>query len=195
MVLPEEEYDPQRALRAAKARRPDPASPSFAFSLRDATPQDMPDCRAIYNHYVQNSTVTFDERPLTQAQFRAKLSHIQKEGNPWLVATSPSGEILGYAYVGMYRDRSAYRYTVEDSIYLAPAATGKGIGRALLAELLVRARAAGRREVIAIIADKGAEGSIALHERLGFREQGRMGRVGFKFDRWLGTIFLQKSLK
>lgn len=195
MVLPEQEYDPKRALRAAKLRRPDPAVPEFAVAIRDATVKDVPDCRAIYNHYVANSTVTFDEEPLTQAQFRAKFLHIQKEGNPWIVAASPSGEILGYAYVGMYRDRSAYRYTVEDAIYLAPAATGKGIGKALLTELVKRAKAAGRREIIAVIADKGAEASIALHAKLGFKEQGRMGRVGFKFGRWLGTVLMQKSLK
>src|SRR5690606_7858723 len=105
------------------------------------------------------------------------------------IAESPSGEVLGYAYVSAYRDRSAYRFTVEDAIYLGPAATGKGIGKALLAELVARAKAAGIREIVAVIADKGAEGSIALHERLGFKEIGRMGRVGYKFDRWLGTVF------
>jgi len=195
MVLPDEEYDPVRALRAARKRRPDPTAAPFAFEIRDATVEDMPDCRAIYNHYVQNSTVTFDERPLTQAQMRTKFHHIAKEGNPWIVAVSPSGGLLGYAYAGMYRDRSAYRYTVEDAIYLAPAATGKGIGRPLLTALLQRAKAAGRKEMIAVIADSGAEASIALHARLGFKEQGRMGRVGFKFDRWLGTVLMQKSLK
>ncbi len=195
MVLPEEEYDPQRALRAAKSRRADPQIQPLAFTLRDATVKDMPDCRAIYNHYVLNSTVTFDEQPVTQAYMRTKFGHLEKEGNPWLVAVSATGEILGYAYVSMYRDRSAYRYTVEDAIYLAPAATGKGIGKALLAEVLQRAKAAGRKEVVAVIADRGAEGSIALHAKLGFKEIGRMGRVGFKFDRWLGTVFMQKSLK
>jgi len=195
VVLPEEEYDPKRALRAAKLRRPDTAAEPFAFAIRDATLLDMPHCRAIYNHYVANSTVTFDEAPLTQAAFRSKFTRIQKEGNPWIVAVSPGGEVLGYAYAGMYRDRSAYRYTVEDSVYLAPAATGRGIGKALLAELVRRAKAAGRKEIIAIIADRGAEASIALHAKLGFKEQGRMGRVGFKFGRWLGTVFMQKSLK
>ncbi len=194
MVLPEEEYDPKRALRAAKLRRPDPVLAPFSFSIREATVKDMPDCRAIYNHYVENSTVTFDEEPLTQAQMRTKFQHVEQEGNPWLVAVSQSGEVLGYAYAGQYRDRSAYRHTVEDAIYLAPAATGKGIGKALLAELVRHAKAAGRKELVAVIADRGAEASIALHAKLGFKEVGRMGRVGFKFGRWLGTIYLQKHL-
>jgi len=189
-----EEYDPKRALREAKRRRPDPVAQT-GFTIRDAVSTDVPDCRAIYNHYVENSTVTFDEELLTHAQYRAKFTKAQKHGWPWIVAESPSGEILGFAYLSAYRDRSAYRYTVEDAIYLGPAATGKGIGRALLAELVERARTAGFREIVAVVADHGAEASIALHEKLGFKEIGRMGRVGYKFDRWLGTIFLQLSLK
>jgi len=195
MVLPDEEYDPKRALRAAKRRRPDPQTAPFAFEIRDATVKDMPDARAIYNHYVENSIVTFDEKPLTHAQMRAKFAKVEKAGYPFLVAVSPAGEMLGYAYVAAYRDRSAYRFTVEDAIYLGPAATGKGIGKALLAELIERSRAAGLREIVAVIADKGAEASIALHASLGFKEIGRMGRVGFKFGRWIGTVFMQKSLK
>lgn len=194
MVLAGEEYDPKLALRAAKRRRPDPAV-AAGFSIRDAVATDVPHCRAIYNHYVENSTVTFDEEQLTHAQYRAKFTKAQKRGWPWIVAESPSGEVLGFAYLSAYRDRSAYRYTVEDAIYLGPAATGKGIGRALLTELIERAKAGGFREIVAVVADHGAEGSIALHEKLGFTEIGRMGRVGYKFDRWLGTIFLQLSLK
>ncbi len=194
-MLPDEEYDPKRALRAARRRRPDPPVSEGAFVIRDATSEDVPHCRAIYNHYVENSTVTFDEEPLTLAEMRAKFDKGQRAGHPWLIAAAPSGEVLGYAYVTAYRDRAAYRYTVEDAIYLGPAATGKGIGRALLTELIARSKAAGLKEIVAVIADKGAEGSIALHERLGFKEIGRMGRVGYKFDRWLGTVFLQKSLR
>lgn len=194
-MLPDEDYDPKRALRAARQRRPDPPVSDGAFVIRDAVLADVPHCRAIYNHYVANSTVTFDEAPLSHQAMRAKFLKGQKAGHPWLVAESPSGEILGFAYVAAYRDRSAYRFTVEDAIYLGPAAIGKGIGKALLTELIERARAAGLREIVAVIADRGAEGSIALHERLGFKEIGRMGRVGYKFDRWVGTVFMQRSLK
>jgi len=194
MVLVDDEYDPKRAFREAKRRRPDPVIES-GFAIRDAVATDVPHCRAIYNYYVEHSTVTFDEEQLTHAQFRAKFTKAQKHGWPWIVAESPSGEVLGYAYLSAYRDRSAYRYTVEDAIYLGPAATGKGIGIALLTELVERAKAGGFREIVAVVADHGAEASIALHEKLGFKEIGRMGRVGYKFDRWLGTIFLQRSLK
>jgi L-amino acid N-acyltransferase YncA len=114
---------------------------------------------------------------------------------PFLVAESPSGQLLGYALVAPWKQKRAYRFTVENSIYLGPAAAGKGLGRALLAELIDRSKAAGLKEIIAVIADQGADASIALHEKFGFQEIGRMGRVGFKFDRWLGTVLLQKSLK
>lgn len=194
MVLPDE-YDPKLALRAARRRRPEPVAAPFAFTIRDATAKDIPHCREIYNHYVVNSTVTFDEEPVTLAAMRAKFQKGAKAGYPWLVAVSQNGVILGYGALAAYRDRSAYRFTVEDSIYLSPGATGKGVGKALLAELIERGKAAGLREIVAVIADKGADASIALHEKLGFKEIGRMGRVGYKFGRWLGTVFMQRSLK
>ena len=103
--------------------------------------------------------------------------------------------MLGYAYAAPWRQKAAYRHTAESTIYLGPAATGKGLGRALLLDLIERSQAVGIRELIAVIADQGAEGSIALHEALGYVEIGRLGRVGFKFDRWLGTILFQKSLR
>ncbi|HWH26333.1 MAG TPA: GNAT family N-acetyltransferase [Pseudolysinimonas sp.] len=189
----EEEYNPRRKL-PAHLRAPRPAEPGFAFEIRDATDADIPHIRAIYNHYVLNSTVTFDEKPKTHAAMLAALHATNKRGFPWLVAVSPRGEVLGYATVTPWKSKAAYRYTVENSIYLGPAATGKGLGRALMSELLLRAKAAGIREVIAVIADRGAEASIAMHESFGFTKQGHMGRVGFKFGRSLGTVFMQKSL-
>ena len=151
--------------------------------------------REIYNYYVANSTVTFDEDAMTLKEWKAKFAYLDKLGMPFLVAESPSGQLLGYALVAPWKQKRAYRFTVENSIYLGPAATGKGLGRALLAELIDRSKAAGLKEIIAVIADQGAEASIALHEKFGFQEIGRMGRVGYKFDRWLGTVLLQKSLK
>lgn len=190
----EEEYNPRREL--PRHLRPTPAeSESFRFELRDATERDIPDMRAIYNHYVANTTITFDEDELTLRALRSKFRGMKKLGYPWLVAESPSGELLGYAYVMPWRQKAAYRFTVESSIYLGPASTGKGLGSVLLKELLSRSKSAGVKEVIAVIADHGADASIAIHERFGFTEIGRMGKVGFKFDRWLGTILMQKSLK
>ncbi len=142
-----------------------------------------------------NSVVTFDEKKWTLAQWREKIAHLRRLGMPFLVAQSPSGQVLGYALVQPMSSKSAYRYSVENSIYLGQAATGKGLGRALLEALIAASEAAGIHQMVAVISDKGAESSIALHEKLGFVEVGRMGRVGFKFGRWLGTIYLQKQLK
>ncbi len=190
----EEEYQERRVL-PRHLRKPEPAEAPFEYAIRDAQLPDMPAVREIYNYYVANSTVTFDEDAMTLREWKAKFTYLQKLGMPFLVAESPSGQLLGYALVSPWKQKRAYRYTVENSIYLGPAAAGKGLGRALLAELITRARAAGLKEIIAVIADQGAEASIALHEKFGFEEIGRMGRVGYKFDRWLGTVLLQKSLK
>ena len=191
----EEEYNPRRQLPRAPAPGAARAEPDFAFTLRDAVPGDIPDMREIYNHYVANTTVTFDEDGLTLAEMRKKYKIVADLKYPWLVAVSPRGVVLGYAFVTPYRAKAAYRFTVENSIYLGPASTGKGLGAALMKELLARAKAAGVKEVVAVIADRGADASIALHERFGFKEIGHMGRVGFKFGRWLGTVLMQKSLK
>ena len=190
----EEEYQERRVL-PRHLRKPEPAESPFEYSIRDARLTDMPAVREIYNYYVANSTVTFDEDAMTLREWKSKFAYLEKLGMPFLVAESPSGQLLGYALVAPWKQKRAYRYTVENSIYLGPAAAGKGLGRALLAELIARSKAAGLKEIIAVIADQGAEASIALHEKFGFVEIGRMGRVGYKFDRWLGTVLLQKSLK
>jgi L-amino acid N-acyltransferase YncA len=190
----EEEYEKKRRLPFHLRRRPAPEGP-FSFEIRPAHERDVPDIREIYNYYVRNSVVTFDEKTWTMAKWREKFEHLQKLDLPFLVAQSPTGQILGYALVQPWAGKSAYRYTVEDSIYLGQAAAGKGLGRALLEALVDACQQKGIREIVAVISDKGAEASVALHERLGFTEVGRMGRVGFKFGRWLGTIYLQKSLK
>lgn len=190
----EEEYNPRRRLPRHLRPAP-PPQPDFSFELREATARDIPDMLEIYNHYVKNSTVTFDEEPLTLREMRHKFADAEKLGYPWLVAVSPGGQVLGYAYVLPWKPKAAYRYTVENSIYLGAAATGRGIGKALMKELLPRAKAAGVKEVVAVIADRGAEASLRLHERFGFKQIGHMGKVGFKFGRWLGTYLLQKSLK
>lgn len=190
----EEEYQERRVL-PRHLRKPAPAEAPFEYAIRDAAAADLPAVREIYNYYVANSTVTFDEDAMTLREWKAKFAMLEKLGMPFLVAESPSGQVLGYALVAPWKPKRAYRYTVENSIYLGPAASGKGLGRALLAELIARSKAAGLKEMIAVIADQGAEASIALHEKFGFVEIGRMGRVGFKFGRWLGTVLLQKSLK
>jgi L-amino acid N-acyltransferase YncA len=190
----EEEYETRRVLPRHLRPAP-PPEPAFSFEIRDATPRDLPDVREIYNYYVTNSVVTFDEDTMTLREWRSKYAYLAKLKMPFIVAVSPSNQVLGYALVTPWKQKKAYRYTVENSIYLRPAATGKGLGRALLSALLERSKQAGLKEILAVIADKGAEPSIRLHESFGFKEIGRMGRVGYKFDRWLGTVMLQKSLK
>lgn len=190
----EEEYSPRRQLPPHLKPAPEPET-AFAWTIRPATPIDLPDIREIYNHYVMNSTVTFDEKPMTLAELRRKFAHIEKLKMPFIVAENPRGQILGYAYVYPWKEKAAYRFTVENSIYLGPASTGKGLGKALLAALIDESKAAGIKEIIAVIADKGADASIQMHKNFGFKEIGHMGKVGFKFDRWLGTVLMQKSLK
>ena len=191
----EEEYEKSRRRLPAHLRRaPEPEQP-FSFEIRPAIEADIPDIREIYNYYVRNSVVTFDEKAWPLAKWRDKFATLHKLGLPFLVAQSPSGQILGYALVQPWQSKSAYRYTVENSIYLGQAAAGKGLGRALLEALIDACQQLGLREIVAVVSDKGAEASIALHERFGFVEVGRMGRVGHKFGRWLGTIYLQKSLE
>lgn len=190
----EEEYQ-QRRVPPRHLRKAPAPEPGFEYTIREARAADLPAVREIYNYYVANSTVTFDEDAMTLREWRHKFAYLEKLKMPFIVAESPSGQLLGYALVSPWKQKRAYRFTVENSIYLGPAASGKGLGRALLSELIARSKAAGLKEMIAVIADQGAEASIALHEKFGFTEIGRMGRVGFKFGRWLGTVLLQRSLK
>jgi len=190
----EEEYQPRRVL-PPHLRRPVDPLPEFTYTIRAAEAADLPHIREIYNHYVMNSTVTFDEKPVTLLELTRKFAKVKKLKMPYIVAVSPSGQILGYAYVYPWKEKAAYRFTVENSIYLGPASTGKGLGKVLMKELIERSKAAGLREIIAVIADRGAEASIQMHRNFGFKEIGHMGRVGFKFGRWLGTVMMQKSLK
>lgn len=190
----EEEYQPRRTLPPHLKPAPAPETP-FEYSIRDATVADLPSIREIYNHYVMNSTVTFDEKAMTLQALRKKFEKVSKLGMPFIVAENPAGQILGYAYVYPWKEKAAYRFTVENSIYLGPASTGKGLGTVLMRELLDRSKAAGVKEIIAVIADKGADASIEMHRSFGFKQIGHMGKVGFKFDRWLGTVLMQKSLK
>lgn len=166
----------------------------LSVKLRAAEAKDCFAICEIYNFYIQNSVVTFDEQNMEVSQWQEKLTYLNKQNFPFIVAESDNGELLGFAYVAPWRQKSAYRTTVEDSIYLRAAATGKRVGTKLLEELLKLSKQAGVKEVVAVISDSGAESSVRLHERFGFKKQGHLAKVGFKFDRWLGTILMQKSL-
>ena len=163
------------------------------LEIRAAEIVDAESINKIYNHYVLNSLVTFDIEP-TEAKFWAeKIRRLQDIGLPFLVACSGL-KILGFAYASPWRPKAAYRQSVEDTIYLAPDAVGQGFGNKLFEELIEKCRAANIREMIAVISAEGAESSIALHQRFGFATSGHLANVGYKFDRWLGTVLMQKSL-
>ena len=190
----EEEYEPAR-VKPFHLRRIEPAEAPFAFEIRAAETRDLPAVRAIHDHYVANSMVTLDTERTTLKRWRSTFAYVSRLHLPFLVAVSPSGQVLGYAICEPWIQKRAYRFTAEESIYLGAASTGKGLGRALLTALIDAAREAGLKQLLAVVADRGAEASLGLHRSLGFTEQGRMGKVAFKFDRWIGTVMLQKSLK
>lgn len=192
-MLPEE-YERRRVL-PQHLRAPEHREPDFSWTIRRAEPGDLPAVRDIYKHYVLNSTVTFDERPKTLGQWRRTLREATELQLPFLVAVSATGTLVGYAIAQPWKQRAAYRHTVESSVYLAPAAAGRGLGKALMVALMDATRERKVREMIAVIADQGADASIALHRRLGFEEIGRMGRVGLKFGRELGIVLMQASLR
>jgi phosphinothricin acetyltransferase len=193
-IVPLDSESRWRLVRKIKAREAEVDPSVEDITLRSATAEDMKQISEIYNYYVTNSVVTFDIEATTEATWTEKLEYLQGLELPFIVAQSASGTIFGFAYVAPWRQKAAYRRTVEDTIYLRPAAIGKRIGTRLLTELIDRSRAAGVKEIVAVISDKGADPSIALHEAFGFKRQGHLAKVGFKFNRWLGTVLLQKSL-
>ncbi|WP_066519546.1 GNAT family N-acetyltransferase [Curtobacterium ammoniigenes] len=190
----EEEYQQRRVL-PRHLRPPVQAEAAFAYAIRAAEPSDLPDIREIHAHYVRNSSVTFDGSVFSVAAWKRRYDEIRRRALPFLVATSPSGQVLGYALVEPWNPRDRGNRVVEDSIYLRAAAGGKGLGRALMEALIDECRSAGVREVIAVIADRAAEASIRLHASLGFQEIGRMAHVGFKYDRWLGTVTMRLQVR
>ena len=166
---------------------------AFRFALRDSAPSDIEAIAAIYAHHVQFGFGTFEETPPSVEEFRQRHNGILELGLPFLVAVA-GDRVVGYAYAGLYRVRSAYRYTLEDSIYVAPDATERGIGRALLTQLVERCEALGYRQMVAVIGDSGNQASIRLHAALGFARVGIQPAVGFKQGRWVDSVLMQRTL-
>jgi phosphinothricin acetyltransferase len=166
--------------------------------VRAAVPADAGPVAAIFAHYVATSVATFDEVAPTAADWRQRLGELAARNLPFLVAEAAAagggGSVCGFAYASPWRPKSAYRHTVEDTVYLAPGWTGRGIGTALLTELLRRCAETGVRQVIAVIADTGTPASAALHDYLGFAEVGKLPKVGCKHGRWIDTVLMQKDL-
>jgi|SRR6185369_2681795 len=161
--------------------------------LRDAVDSDLPAIHAIYSHHVLHGLGSFEEVPPTLEEMTRRYRDIKAKTMPYLVVTQ-GARVLGYAYAGPYRPRIAYRYTVEDSIYVAHDAAGQGVGRKLLAELIARCTAMGFRQMVAVIGDSANLGSIGVHKALGFAMIGNLPSVGFKFGRWVDSVYMQRAL-
>ena len=161
--------------------------------LRASRDGDVPAIADIYAHHVRTGTASFETEPPDATEISRRRSAVIERGLPWLVAES-DGVVVGYAYAGPYRPRAAYRFTVEDSIYIHPDHAGQGIGTRLLPRLIAECQNVGCREMIAVIGDSDNHASVRLHEKFGFRLVGVLEGVGFKFDRWLDTVLMQRRL-
>jgi phosphinothricin acetyltransferase len=167
------------------------------WRLRPAEDGDLQQVQAIYAHHVLHGVASFELRPPDTAEIAQRRQAIVERGLPYLVAVDDSGggaRVLGYAYASPYRARPAYRLTLEDSVYIAHAQAGRGIGGALLGELIAQTTALGYRQMVAVIGDSGNAASIALHRRHGFREAGTLLAVGWKHGRWIDSVLMQRAL-
>ncbi len=163
----------------------DPILRKFAWS-------DVPAITAIYKHYVDETVITFDTEAPSEAAMAEKFGHLIDLGHP-VIVVEDAGRTVGYAYSTFYRPRAAWRFTAEDSIYLAPDQVGKGLGGRVLAELMEQSKAAGFKQMLAVITAERAN-SVRVHEKQGFKLVGEYKAVGFKFDRWLDVVHLQRAV-
>lgn len=161
-------------------------------TIRPSTPADIPAITEIYAHHVRHGTASFEEEAPTETEMAARRADVVDAGFPYIVAER-DGTVVGYAYLGKYRPRSAYRFTVENSIYVAHDAVRQGVGRALLGELLKIAQAGPWQQMMAVISDPES-GSEDLHAAFGFEKVGHMSRIGFKFGRWIDVIVMQRAV-
>jgi L-amino acid N-acyltransferase YncA len=161
--------------------------------IRPVEPRDIPAITRIYAHAVEHGTASFELEPPDEAEMTRRYNALRDGRFPFLVAEI-DGAVAGYAYAGPYRARPAYRFTVEDSVYIDPLMQRRGVGRALLERLLVEAEKEGFRQMVAVIGDSNQKPSIELHKALGFRMVGTFDAVGYKFGRWLDSVLMQKPL-
>lgn len=161
--------------------------------VRPALTEDLPAVLSIYGHHVLHGLATFEEEVPTLDELRRRHEDVVSHGLPYLVAAE-GRTVLGYGYCALYRTRSAYRHTLEDSIYVRDGLQGRGIGRAILSELLARCTALNYRQIVAVIGDSGNAASIGLHARLGFVRAGTLRSTGYKFGRWVDSVLMQRPL-
>lgn len=162
-------------------------------TIRASRDADLPAITTIYAHHVLQGTGTFEIDPPAESDMMARRADVLSKGLPWLVLED-NGHVLGYAYCNWFKPRPAYRFSAEDSIYLAPEANGRGLGRALLAELAAQAQRAGVRKLIAVIGDSANTGSVGVHRSVGFSPVGVLKACGWKFDRWLDVVLMEMPL-
>jgi L-amino acid N-acyltransferase YncA len=163
------------------------------MNIDPARPADLPEIQAIYAHHVLHGTGTFEEIPPSIEEMTARYQAGLDSAYDWLVARDATG-VLGYGYYGAFRARTAYAFTVEDSVYVRDDVRGQGVGKALVAELLRLAEARGYRQMLALIGDSENTGSIGMHASLGFQRVGVFRATGIKFGRWLDVVIMQKPL-
>jgi L-amino acid N-acyltransferase YncA len=180
-----------RLVRKLKQRGSEPERP---ISIREARYEDLPAIKDLYNYFIRNTVVTFDDKPLDLAYWQEKHRMLAKFELPFLVLVRGDIEVIGFAFVAPWRQRSGYLKVVENSIYLSAPATGKKLGTLLLTELIARCREIGIKEIIAVITDRGADASIRLHSKLGFQEQGHLAKVGMRFGKPIGSYLLSLNL-
>src|SRR4051794_6160289 len=178
---------------ATRWKAHDYSQPFPMSTIRPSTDADLPAITAIYGHHVLHGTGTFETTPPTESEMAGRRADVLAKGLPWLVLED-AGQVVGYAYCQWFKPRPAYRYSAEDSIYLHPQAAGKGLGKELLAALLARAEAAGVRKLIAVIGDSANAGSIGVHPTPGFAPVGTIASCGWKFDRWLDIVLMDKVI-
>lgn len=164
------------------------------FAVREAAKADIPAIARIYAHHVRHGLASFEDEPPDADEMSRRHDAVLARGLPWLVAVDRAEIVRGYAYATPYRARSGYRYTLEDSIYVAPDSLRRGLGRTLLARLIERCERAGYRQMVAVIGDSANEASIGLHEGLGFARVGLLPSVGFKQGRWVDCVLMQRAL-
>ncbi|MBV7543748.1 GNAT family N-acetyltransferase [Acidovorax sp. sic0104] len=162
--------------------------------IRPSTDGDLPAITSIYKHHVLHGTGTFEIDPPSETDMAGRRADVLAKGLPWLVAEQDDGRVLGFAYANWFKPRPAYRFSAEDSIYIAEDARGMGLGRQLLSELAAQAEAAGVRKLLAVIGDSANAGSIGVHRALGFTDVGVMKSVGWKFGAWRDIVLMEKTL-
>jgi len=172
----------------------DPVPAHAPVTIRECKEADIAAIAAIYRHHVLTSLATFEEIPPSAAEMTERWAELRRAGLPYDVATDAQSRVLGFAYASQYRARSAYRFALEDSIYIAAGAARQGVGYALLRRLIEECAAAGFRQMVAVIGDSANAASIGLHQKAGFERTGLLPAVGFKFGRWVDSVIMQRAL-